>query len=315
MITILMAIYNGETYLREQIESIIAQTFTDWRLILCDDCSKDSSFEIASDYATRYPGKIVAVRNPEPSGSAQNNFMDMLCSADDDYIMFSDQDDVWLPDKIRLTYDEMKRQEGQSPETPVLVHTDLFVTDGELNVLSRSFMKYSGFNARYNSLNRLLVQNNISGCTTMINRSLTKRATGINLSRIIMHDWWIGLVASAFGRVGFVKTPTILYRQHSGNQVGAKNAMSLRYFLGLAKRKMSRSGTGEKTALTEHPIYVQAMYFYERFADELSPEQRKMLRAYLDLPKKNKICRICVLIRYRLLRQRAVYMLGQLVFC
>lgn len=315
MITILMAVYNGEKYLAEQIESIINQTYTDWKLIICDDCSADDSYRIAAEYSEKYPGKIVAEKNTSPSGSAQNNFMNMLENTDDDYIMFSDQDDVWLPDKIRLTYGEMAHLEKQMPGKPILVHTELNVTDGELNVISDSFTRYSGFNSRYNTFNRLLVQNNITGCTTMINRRLAEMSKGADCSRVIMHDWWIGLIAAAFGYVGFVKEPTIMYRQHGGNQVGAKNAMSTRYFFSLLRKKLQSIKGKKERKLSENPVYIQARYFYERFSEEMPEDARELLKEYLELPFKNKLSRISTLIRYRLLRQKFIYALGQIVFC
>ena len=103
MVDILMAVYNGEKFVAEQIDSILAQSETDWHLIICDDMSKDRSFEIISGYAQKYPDKISAHQNAVPTGSAQANFMSMLQYAQSEYVMFSDQDDFWEKDKVKLT--------------------------------------------------------------------------------------------------------------------------------------------------------------------------------------------------------------------
>ena len=103
MIDILMAVYNGERFLAEQIESIIGQSYSDWHLYICDDGSKDNSVQIMSDYAEKYPNLITVSVNSEPTGSACGNFMRMLSKSESEYVMFSDQDDFWLADKIKLT--------------------------------------------------------------------------------------------------------------------------------------------------------------------------------------------------------------------
>lgn len=126
MITILMAAYNGKKYIAKQIESILHQTEQNWKLVIQDDCSCDGTFEIAENFAHRYPERIRAIQRKTPSGSAQNNFFSMLHLANTDYVMFCDDDDIWLPEKVQVTLLEMKwleKRYGQS--LPFLAHTDL----------------------------------------------------------------------------------------------------------------------------------------------------------------------------------------------
>ena len=112
MIDILMATYNGETYLREQIDSILRQSNTDWRLIIRDDCSTDSTVRIIQEYQAQYPDKFVLIQADTPSGSAQNNFFQLIRywqqHGGAEYVMFADQDDVWLRNKIQITLYNMK---------------------------------------------------------------------------------------------------------------------------------------------------------------------------------------------------------------
>ena len=120
MVSVLLASYNGEKYIREQLDSILNQTFSDLSIVISDDLSADGTPEIIREYEEQYPGRVRSLRNSERSGSAQNNFFRLLKSEADDYIMLCDQDDVWLPDKVEVTLREMKKledlwQSGQAP--------------------------------------------------------------------------------------------------------------------------------------------------------------------------------------------------------
>ena len=313
MVSILMAVYNGEKYLAEQIESILTQTFTDWKLIICDDNSGDKSFEIIEKYRDMYPDKITAYRNAEPTGSAQANFMGMLKFSDTEYTMFSDQDDVWLPDKIAVTLAEMKRMEDKYGSMPFLVHTDMAVVDSELKEISHSFMKYCGLNARRKKLNYLLVQNNISGCTMMINRALLELAKDVSAADMIMHDWWFGLIASAFGAVGFVNSSTSLYRQHDNNELGAKHYRgTLTFFdrvFSVVKRVVLRLEYNHEI----HIALVQAQKFLEHYDTCLPEKSREIILAYTSTLGANAFYRWYVLFRYRLWRQNFVARISQVL--
>lgn len=106
-----MAVCNGEKFLAEQIESILGQSAGEWHLYICDDGSKDDSFHIASEYGEKYPDLITVSRHEFPTGSACANFMGMLKGSEAEYVMFSDQDDFWHPDKIKLTFEKMRELE------------------------------------------------------------------------------------------------------------------------------------------------------------------------------------------------------------
>lgn len=314
MIDILMAVYNGGEYLAPQIDSIISQTEQDWRLHICDDGSADGSFERACEYEERFPGKIRVTRNEVPTGSAKGNFMGMLKNSSAQgissakYVMFSDQDDVWKPDKIRLTMEKMREMEKAFPGSPILVHTDMAITDRELNVTAPSFMKFQGLNPRCMSLNRLLCQNNITGCTMMMNRALADILKDAPAEDMLMHDWWAGLAAAAFGHIGFVSEPLNLYRQHGGNQLGAVNNRSVR---GAARVIKSSGETKKRLSVT----YEQAAKFYEYYRDILNADSRKILEKYIAIPEMGKIARVCGLIKYGFLKQNFMSAAGQLVFC
>lgn len=308
MTDILMAVYNGEEYLAEQIESILAQSARDWRLYICDDGSADSSFAIASEYAEKYPEYISVMQNETPSGSACGNFMGMLKRSQADYVMFSDQDDVWHPEKLRVTMEEMKRLEVRFPDSPLLVHTELEVADRDMNVTSPSFTRFQGLEPRFQSLSRLVCQNNITGCTMLINRRLADIVRDAPTHAMLMHDWWIGMAAAAFGHIGFVEKPLIKYRQHGGNQLGAVNNRSIS---GIMRIVRERVGTQRRISAT----YRQAEAFLGFYGDMLSEEDRRLLRIYTDIPRHTKPIRAAKLIRYGFLKQNFITAAGQLIFC
>src|SRR5699024_4749681 len=128
----------------------------------------------------------------------------------DDYLMFADADDFWLPDKVEKTFAKMREMEREAGTgCPILVHTDLAVADGSLRVIAPSLFRYEKLSPQRNSLRELLAQNNVTGCTVMINRALRKLIRQAPADAV-MHDWWAALAAAAFGRIGVLDEPTIL---------------------------------------------------------------------------------------------------------
>ena len=233
MIDILMATYNGEKYIAEQIESIIKQSYTKWHLYIQDDCSTDATVSIALSYKEKYPEKITVIENTQNSGSAKNNFFSMLDLAKSDYIMFSDQDDVWLPDKIKIIHRRMLCAERKTGKGyPVLVHTDVSLVDENLNVIAESPFKKEKwhFNKKITFWNSL-IGNVVMGCTTEINKALLDKVKYNNLDNIPMHDWWFGMCARYFGTEEVVKIPTMLYRQHNANNVGVDEKSKFKQLL------------------------------------------------------------------------------------
>lgn len=312
MVHIFMATYNGERFLRGQIDSILAQTVQDFRLYIRDDCSKDGTRAVIREYTERYPERIVFLESQAPSGGAMENFFALMreCAGLQGCFMFSDQDDVWLPEKIERSLTELRRLEKvYGPKTPLLVHTDLTVTDAELHVLEPSFERFQKLEYEKNDLASLLQQNNITGCTMLFNRPLLELSLVEDTNGILMHDWWMGLVSAAFGAVGTVREPTILYRQHGGNEVGAKNVKSPSYLLAQCRKFFGNENRFAKT-------HAQAARFLREYESRLTEDGREVLRAFLALPSAGGFRRLSIARRYgfscqgkmRRLAQRAAYL-------
>lgn len=221
LIDILMATHNGERYVGEQIESILCQTYDNWNLIVSDDCSADSTLDVVRRYAAR-DGRIHIVSAGVKHGGAKENFFALMGCSDSPYCMFCDQDDVWLPEKVEKTLKLVQELECHESDRPVLAFTDMRVVDAKLNVISDSFERFSSIDPTRTKFPQVIAQSLGAGCTMMINAGARETALQVkDVDNVIMHDWWLSLVAAAFGCIGYLDEPTSLYRQHGSNEVGA----------------------------------------------------------------------------------------------
>ena len=315
MIDILMASYNNEKYISDQIDSILKQTYKDWRLLIQDDCSTDGTYSILKKYQALHPGKILITRNLQNSGGAKNNFFSVLPLATDSYVMLSDGDDYWKPDKIQLTLEKMKSAETKyGDETPILIHTDLEVVDEELKLIAKSMFKRQKLDPNRDKLNQLLVQNVVTGCTCMMNRNLMSILLGVLAEKsdvamvtALMHDWWIAITAAAFGRIEYLKESTVLYRQHRANSVGAKDAQSINYILGQLSNKSQIKSTLRRT-------FLQANEFNEIYQHILPREKKLILSKYQEVSISNKAKKIILIYKYGFLKKGILRVIGQLLY-
>ena len=221
-VAILMATFNGERFVAEQIKSIQEQTFTDWTLYVRDDLSTDATLPVVQNMAKK-DKRIVIVSNYE-RGGAKKNFEALLRDVSADYYFFSDQDDIWMPKKIEMTLEKMKEVENQHPGVPVAIHTDLQVVNQELQIIAPSFWQMARIApSLLRTAEELSAHCLITGCTLLINQ----KAKDVSLPfppEAIMHDAWIALrVAVCKGFIREVNTTTMLYRQHTSNTLGAKD--------------------------------------------------------------------------------------------
>jgi glycosyltransferase involved in cell wall biosynthesis len=295
LVGILMATYNGEKYLVEQLDSIINQTYKNWILVIHDDGSIDSTIDIIKEYVNKYSDKIILVEDNIKCGGAKENFFHLINIAKSnfnfDYIMFSDQDDVWLPEKIEITLNKMIETENKyGKNKPILVHTDLKIVDENLNLISNSFWEYQKINPLNNSLNCLLLENTVTGCTMMINRILFDKI--ILDKNAIIHDWWIALICKITeGIIVPIEEQTILYRQHGRNDTGAKGAS--------ISRLLSRFVKSPVTFLQERlilsykirsQIKALANYYNNELLKSYIKDEKFHLKRKIFYLKKNMIC-------------------------
>jgi len=244
-IYILLGTYNGARFIGEQLRSIQAQTVSNWNLLVRDDGSQDGTLEVVADVA-RHDERIRCVGDGHGRLGIVGNFGELMRIAHAegaDYIFFSDQDDVWVSNKIadQLTYlKEMESRHGQ--KIPVLVYSDLEVVSEQLERIHPSFMCYQGLiHESHDPLRVLLTQNFVTGCATAINCPLLELAIPLPAD-VIMHDWWLALCAAACGRIGHLPNPTLRYRQHDSNQIGAQRFLAMMNPLSLRTRRRWKEG-------------------------------------------------------------------------
>lgn len=224
MIDIVLATYNGQTFLADQIQSIqqcIGYKKLISRFIIVDDGSTDNTLNIIKALALQ-DSKIELHLNTSDLHGPSHNFSFGLNKTTADYIMLSDQDDVWLPEKIERSLHKIQSLSEPSSSTPLLVFTDKIIVDDSLNVLCDSYFELKNIPKTWHlTFKQLCQQNVVSGCTVLFNRSLLEIALPIP-EKAYMHDWWLALVASRCGQIAFIDKPLIKYRQHDGNTIGAR---------------------------------------------------------------------------------------------
>ena len=308
MIDILLATYNGGRFLREQLDSLLRQTEQDFCVLVQDDGSRDETPGILKDYTDAHPGKIRLVLGCAHEKSPKGNFMSLLSESTSEYVMFSDQDDVWDDDKIALTLLAMREGEKKyGAACPLLVHTDLRVSDVELKPKAPSFWRYQKLDGNP-KLSRILAQNSITGCTMMINRALAKLMIKAPAEDMLMHDWWAALCAASMGHILAVDKPTISYRQHGKNQLGATGVDVVRDV-----KKAAGNEAAVKRRLSD--TFRQAASFLNCYKDVLPADVVETIRRYMTLPQKGKAGRTYSLIRYGHLKKGFFRCLGQLYYC
>ena len=261
-IDIALAAYNGEKYIADQIQSILSNQinvdgFTLGDIIVSDNMSTDRTREIVLDLARQYPNvKYV----PNEKRGVVHNFNYAIQNTTAAYVMLSDQDDIWLENKIALSITKLLELEAQAGnDKPLLVFTDLRVTDSVLNTIHPSFMAYQKIKVDgYRYPKNIFLSNVAPGCTMLINRALINKAIPVPKDAIV-HDYWLILVASSFGEVGYVAEQTMLYRQHENNQIGAKTRRYRDLFLSPhlkfkeARSSLENAGTQAKAFLASFP--------------------------------------------------------------
>lgn len=298
MIEILLATYNGEKYLSQQLDSILSQTYKDYHITIRDDGSSDNTMQIINNYISKFPLKITLLKDNLVCKTPCLNFLTLMKNCKSQYIALCDQDDVWKRNKLFLEYSKMKDLERiNGINTPLLVHSDLSITDKNLDIKHKSFIKYKKL-TRLSNINRLLTENNITGCTCLFNKALLEFAIYMP-KQIKIHDWWIGLIASCFGETGFINKPLVLYRQHNQNVIGASNTVT-----NVSDIKQSINYS-----------YSQAKKMLLMFSEQMPVLKFKIIAIYCCFPIESKLYRIRNILFKGYQKNRLIKIIGQLIFC
>lgn len=350
-VNIIMSVYNGEKYLEEQIESILKSTVSNWKLFIFDDCSTDSSHEIALRYAAKYKHKIIVGENPYNMGSTMSFLYNLsrvskkvvrnekikivnglklkakgpkleslkkltfsavgfvkhpLLSHTKEkctqYYMFADQDDFWLMDKIYLTIRKLKKLERvRGKHKPSMVFTDALLVDENLKFKEKSFYKTNHMRVGRCDLGHFLMENKAIGCTVALNQAAADalRLTFPSADNkfkfrneydyVRYHDWWMALICSSMGNVRFYHVPTVMYRQHSDNQVGQTD------FSSYIKRRASDSDDIRRRI---NETIAQADCFLRCYGHILKKRKLKVLKRFCKLKEYNPVLKRLIMCRH-----------------
>ena len=311
-IDVLLAAYQGAAYIEEQLDSILAQTVAGVRILISDDGSFDGTREILEHYRQEYPDRVVLChrkktgrfkdRDGQVPAPAMNFFW-LLSQTKADYVLFSDQDDVWASQKVEKLLKKM--QEHERENKPMLVFSDMEVVDASLQQLSPSFFAYGQCRPDRTSFSEILTENPVSGGTLMMNRALAELAANPP-GACFMHDWWVALCASCFGVISYVPEPLSQYRQHGHNVLGARNTGSM-------KDLRERASRQKQVEENYRRMFQQAAAFGKRFGRSLDASQRRVLHEFLSLPGKTVPGRLKSIMKYRFTKSSWLQTLAQCV--
>ncbi|MFD2648787.1 glycosyltransferase family 2 protein [Devosia albogilva] len=254
-VTVMMSVYNGQRFLQEQIDSILAQDGVDVRLIIRDDGSMDATRRIIEGY-----GDLVEARCGDNLGVCES-FLQVAFDAplDSDFYAFSDADDVWETDKLLRGVTAIEQCNG-----PALYASRMKLVDERLN-----FIGWSPDISGKLGFGHALVQGGLGGATAVMNRSLFELFRSHRPRRATLHDHWLYLLSSGLGEVRFDRDSRILYRQHGSNTIGGRPSGAK-----LWARRLTE-------VLQKDKAKRQAEEFHEIFGHALSTEKRAVIQKYI----------------------------------
>jgi len=211
-LTVLMPTFNGRRYIDQQIKSILGQSYSCLKLVILDDCSTDDTYDILNKWSTK-DSRVEVYRNNKNLGAIRT-FEKLLGMVDTAYFSLSDQDDYWKPNKLADSVAFLIKMDVD------LVYTDLIVADSRLNTIDNSKWRYSNTPPVFghNPL-PVILKNPVTGCTIVGRTSFLEKALPFPLG-VPMHDRWLATVACTENGIAAFDKPTVLYRQHGGNEIG-----------------------------------------------------------------------------------------------
>ncbi|MBV7271529.1 glycosyltransferase [Clostridium sp. PL3] len=281
-VLILLSVYDGELYLREQIESLLQQENVLIDIFIRDDKSKDKSMNIINDIMSKNVN-IKLISDGKNLGAC-GSFMELLkkCPCDFDYYAFCDQDDVWKPDKI---YSAIEKMDSDSVLCPKIYCSAAYVTDSSLNVIYV-------LNGHLNKLDiyKSIADNRTVGCTTVFNKELLfkyRETVQYIKNELAMHDQWLYLLCAVSGKVYFDNRPYIYYRQHGNNTLGVNSGKEP------LSEKIERTLKDELLLINKRKVILQMENLLTimdvlGISDKLYDDMKKFLQKY----KKNIMTRL-----------------------
>ena len=275
MVDILMATYNGEAFVEEQVQSIIGQSFTDWRLLIHDDGSTDNTVNILRRLMQE-DDRIQLLEDGICHFGVARNFIHLVNSSSAQYCMFCDQDDIWLPNKIEEMLGEIKRY---SQDIPQVVYSNAYLWTSQKGIISdKNTLTYP------TTLRQTLFLNTgIQGAAAIFNRKMCDWLRQ-ELDFYAMHDHVLLLVGICFGEVHYLHKSLMYYRQHENNLTGSAP--------GSKRKKLKLMWQNRNVPLVSREHYDGLKSFYEYFKESLVADDKKVIEIFLSLPDNNFLVRL-----------------------
>ena len=282
MVDILMATYNGEAFVEEQIQSIINQTHTDWRLLVHDDGSTDQTLPILRRLAAE-DARIVLIEDGTSHLGVARNFIHLVALSTASYCMFCDQDDLWLPNKVEKMVRAIEQYDQSIPQ---VLYTNAFLWNPERGIISdKNTLTYP------TTLRQTLFLNTgIQGAAAIFNRAMCK-VIEQPLSYYAMHDHVLLLAGICFGEVHYLHESLMYYRQHEHNVTG--NAP------GSIAKKIALMWENRRVRLVNREHYEGLNAFYQRFQTQISVSDKELIRVFLAMPTESFTVRAIRIIQYK----------------
>ncbi len=277
-ISVVMATYNGEQFLEEQIGSILDQTLPPSEFLVCDDGSTDGTIAILEKYQRK--GRLKLFINDRNLGYAGNFKKAVSLAAEGHYVALSDQDDVWRPDKLLLSAERLAAIE--KPEIPCMVYSDLIVVDRDRNLLNPSFRSILGQGNYPYNLKTLLFGNFVNGCTIFMNPCARKYMS--SLPDDLYHDAWLALATYTFGNAESLPEPQVEYRQHTSN-VTFSTAYQHQSRLRRVLAELLSSIRGNAQIFRYQFTLVRR--FYDTYGINMDHETRRLFEEFLTMENKS----------------------------
>jgi glycosyltransferase involved in cell wall biosynthesis len=306
---IVLATYNGDRYLGKQLDSIFAQTHDEFLLIVKDDCSTDNTPVLLRYYRERHPQQVILLAGHGQNRGPLRMFSDLLeyvlgheqaLGLQDYCIALCDQDDIWHPDKLQISIEALQQVRGEDQDAALLVHSELSVVDEQGQPMHPSLSAYQGLRPRRNHFIELIMHNTVTGCSALLTPALARACTPIP-DEAYMHDWWCALVASLIGRIHFIESPLVDYRQHDSNTLGARR------FERQSKRQILRGMVADEADRNLKRVARQARYLLQHPPARLNRLQQLACRlvAY-GMPAKSMVLRAATM---KLLQYLSIHVL------
>lgn len=266
VVDILLASYNGELYIGQQILSLQAQTYKNWRLLIHDDGSTDRTIDIIKKYE-KSDNRIVLLEDHIKCGGAASNFMHLIHFSDAPYVMFCDQDDIWLDNKIEIMYNNIKEKNNRIAQ---ILYSNSYIWDSESTII-----KGLATITFPNKLSHLLFLNSgMQGCVAIFNKEVTNLLK-LWKGEIAMHDHILHLVGLSMGEVTYLAKNLMLYRQHTNNVTGSCSGKEI---------EVKRVVSNRKLPVVDRKHYQSIGKFVQIYESFLSHDMISVFNTYLSMP-------------------------------